>query len=347
MTSQPLTLRRVAEIVDGTVEGDESVVVEALAAVDQAGPGDLTFADARHAVRLAESKAGAALVEGTGGESAGMPLIRVRDVQAAVFKLLRSLAEPEDLPPVGTDPSASVAAGAEIGREVAVGPGVVIREGAKIGDRSVLCANVFVGRDVTIGSDTLLAEGVVVRAASRIGHRVRIGSNSVIGSDGFGYQTIDGVHHRVPHVGNVVIEDDVEIGACTCVDRAKFGSTRIGAGTKIDNLVQIAHNCQIGPGSILVGQVGIAGSVKLGRYVVLGGHAGLRDNITVGDGAQVAAYSGVSGDVPAGGKVAGTPARPAKEALRIFQSWPRLPELLKRVKKLESRIEALESPEDH
>ncbi|MGB2822949.1 MAG: UDP-3-O-(3-hydroxymyristoyl)glucosamine N-acyltransferase, partial [Phycisphaerae bacterium] len=186
-----------------------------------------------------------------------------------------------------------------------------------------------------------------VRAASRIGSRVRIGPNSVIGYDGFGYRTIDGVHHRIPHIGNVVIEDDVEIGACTCVDRAKFGSTRIGAGAKIDNLVMVAHNCQIGPGSILVGQAGIAGSVRLGRYVVLGGHSGLRDNITVGDGAQVAAYSGVSGDVPAGGKVAGTPARPAKEALRIFQCWPRLPELLKRVKKLESRIEALGCSEDH
>ncbi len=347
MTSEPLTLRRVAEIVEGTVEGDESVVVEAIAALDQAGPSDLTFADAKHAAGLAGSEAGAAIVEGAHGESAGMPLIRVDDVQAAVFKLLRGLAEPEDLPPIGTDASAAIAAGAEIGRDVAVGPGVVVRDGAKIGDRCVLCANVFVGRDVTVGTDTVLAEGVVVRAASRVGSRVRIGPNSVIGYDGFGYQTIDGVHHHIPHIGNVVIEDDVEIGACTCVDRAKFGSTRIGAGAKIDNLVMIAHNCQVGAGSILAGQAGIAGSTKLGRYVVLGGHAGLRDNITVGDGAQVAAYCGVSGDVPAGEKVAGIPARPAREALRIFQSWPRLPDLLKRVRKLESRIEALESSEDH
>jgi len=189
----------------------------------------------------------------------------------------------------------------------------------------------------------VLAEGVVIRSQSVIGNRVRIGPNSVIGYDGFGFQTIDGVHHRVPHIGNVVIEDDVEIDACSCVDRAKFGSTRIGPGVKIDNLVMIAHNCRIGPGSILAGQVGIAGSVKLGRYCVLAGQVGLRDNISLGDGVQLGAQAGVIQNLPAGEQYAGHPARPVREMLRIWRSWPKLPDLIRHVRQLESRLAALES----
>jgi UDP-3-O-[3-hydroxymyristoyl] glucosamine N-acyltransferase len=342
-----MTVRSVAEIVGGTVEGDDRVVVETMAALDLAGPSDLTFADARHAAALGASKAAAAICEPGRPEAAPMPLIRVDDVSLAVFRMLTALAGPEDLPPRGVHPTAAVAPDARIGRDVAIAPGAVVGSRARIGDRSVLCAQVCVGPRVVIGEDCILFEGVVVRAAAQVGRRVRIGCNSVIGYEGFGYQSIDGVHRRVPHVGSVVIEDDVEIGACACVDRAKFGATRIGAGTKIDNLVQVAHNCQIGPGSVLAGQAGLAGSVRLGRGCVLGGHAGLRDNITLGDGAQVASYSGVSRDVPPGEQVAGTPAMPARQAFRVFQAWQRLPDLLHRVRKLESRLEALESSEDH
>jgi UDP-3-O-[3-hydroxymyristoyl] glucosamine N-acyltransferase len=194
-----------------------------------------------------------------------------------------------------------------------------------------------------VGDDCVLAEGAVIRGRSVIGNRVRIGPNSVIGYDGFGFQTVDGVHRRFPHIGNVVIEDDVEIDACSCIDRGKFGSTRICRGVKIDNLVQVAHNCLVGPGSILAGQVGIAGSVKLGRYCVLGGQVGVRDNLTIGDGAQVAAQAGVMQDLPAGDKYAGTPARPATEMIRMWHSLAKLPDLLKHVRELESRLAALES----
>jgi len=350
MSESPLTLRRVAEIVGGTVEGDGERRVQALAGLDEAGPDDLTFADARHVAALAASGAAAAIVPPDRPKSAGIPLVRVEDVSLAVFRLLKHLAGPDgDLPPAGVHPSALVSADATIGQGVAVGPGVVVREGAKVGDRAVLCAGAFVGRDVQIGADTVLHEGAVVRAAARVGRRVRVGPNSVVGFEGFGYQTIDGVHHHVPHLGSVAIDDDVEIGACACVDRAKFPgtTTRIEAGAKLDNLVQVAHNCRVGAGSILVAQAGLAGSVRLGRYVVLGGSAGVRDNVTMGDGAQLAAYSGLSEDVPAGGRVAGTPAMPVPEAFRVFQAWRRLPGLLKRVRELESRLEKLESSEDH
>jgi UDP-3-O-[3-hydroxymyristoyl] glucosamine N-acyltransferase len=344
MDNDKLTLREIAGIVGGSVEGDASFVVAAIAAIDEAGPGDLTFADARHAAGLAESGAGAALVEaGAAVDFAGRPIVRVADVQRAIYQLLCRLAGKDDLPAPGICPTATVAPDARLGRDVAIGPGAVVGAGAAIGDRTALCANAVVAAGCTVGSDCAIAEGAVVRSRSVIGNRVRIGPNSVIGYDGFGFQTVDGVHRRFPHIGNVVIEDDVEIDACSCIDRGKFGSTRIGRGAKIDNLVQVAHNCRVGPGSIIVGQVGLAGSVRLGRYCVLGGHTGLRDNISLGDGVQVAAYAGVAQDIPAGQKYAGAPAIPAREALRVFQSWRKLPDLLKRVRELESRLAALES----
>ncbi|MHC4982910.1 MAG: UDP-3-O-(3-hydroxymyristoyl)glucosamine N-acyltransferase [Planctomycetota bacterium] len=342
-----MTAREVADLVGGAVEGDESVEISAVASIEAAGGGDLTFAaDAKHVAMLAASKAGAAIVGRDLGK-APMTLIRVQDVQAAVAKVLGSLAEPEELPAVGVHPSAVVAADAAVAQDAAVGPGVFIGGGAKVGPRCAVCANAVVGARAVVGEETVLAEGVVVRADCVIGQRVRIGPNSVIGSDGFGYYLVDGVHHKIPHAGNVVIEDDVEIGACSCVDRAKFGSTRVGAGTKIDNLVQVAHNVQIGKGCFLVGQSGIAGSAKLGDYVVAGGHAGIRDNITVGDKVQCAAFAAVASDVPDGQIVAGIPAGPAKQQFRIVKASAKVPELLKRVRELEARVKRLESSKDH
>lgn len=344
---KPLTVREVARLVDGTVEGDGSVSVAGVASIASAGPGEITFAaDGRHAADLGDSSAGAAIV-GESPATAPMPLIRVGSVEAAVAKLLDHLADPEDTPPVGRDASAVVAVDAEIAADAAVGAGVTVGPRASVGAGTVLCANVSVGAGARIGANCMLAEGVVVRANCRLGDRVRIGPNSVIGWDGFGYYFADGVHHKITHAGNVVIEDDVEIGACSCVDRAKFGSTRIGAGTKIDNLVQVAHNVRIGRGCILVGQCGIAGSAALGDFVVIGGNAGIRDNISLGDGVQCSAFAAVASDIPDGEIVAGTPARPYREALRIAQASAKLPQLLKRVKDIEKRLSALEPPEDN
>ncbi len=340
MVRTPMTVRQVAEMVGGTVEGDGSVELDGVGAIDSAGPGELTFAeDARRAALLPASGAGAALV-GADCESCPMPLIRVENVPSALATVLTHLAGEDDLPAAGVHPSATVAPDAELADGVAVGPGVVIGERAKIAAGCVFRANVSIGADVEVGQETVLHEGVVVRRGCRIGSRVRIGPNSVIGYDGFGYYTTGGVHNLIPHTGNVVIEDDVEIGACSCVDRAKFGCTRIGAGTKIDNLVQVAHNVQVGEGCLLVGQAGIAGSARLGRYVVLGGHVGVRDNVTLSDGVQCAAFSAVASDVPEGQVVLGIPAGPAREKMRAILAVDKLPELLKRVKKLEEKLKA-------
>jgi len=345
-----LTVRQIAEMLGGTVEGDDSATIEGIASVETAGESELTFAaDEVRASRLASSKAAAAIVAAAQAvpKAEGMTLIRVEDVTAAMADLLGRLAGPEDLPAEGVHGSAVVAGDAKVAPDAAIGPGVIVGARAEIGTRCALCANVFVGADVKVGAGSILFESVVVRYGCRIGSRVRIGPNSVIGYDGFGYYFAEGVHHKIPHIGNVVIADDVEIGACSCVDRAKFGSTRIGAGTKIDNLVQVAHNVQVGRGCILIGQCGIAGSAKLGDHVVIGGSAGIRDNVTLGEGVKCAAFAAVATDVPDGQIVAGVPAGPAREEMRIAMAQKQLPDLLKRVRKLQARLEKLESSKDH
>lgn len=342
------TVQSIAELVGGRVEGDGAVAIRGLASLETAEAGELTFAtDARHAARLSGSRASAALVAADATVSAPMPLIRVDHVQAALAKLLGRWAPPADNPPLGVHPSAVIADDAEVSDTAAVGPGVTIGSRARIGAGSVLRARVAVGCEAVVGRDCLLAEGVVIGARCILGDRVIIGPGSVIGWDGFGYYFAQGRHQKIPHIGHVEIGDDVEIGACSCVDRAKFGATRIGAGTKIDNLVQIAHNVQIGRHCILAAQVGVAGSTRLGDGVVLMGHVGVRDNITVGDGVTCAAYAAIAGDVESQQTVAGIPARDARETLRIIQAGTKLPDLLKRVRDLESRIGALESPKDH
>lgn len=340
------TVREVAEWIHGAVEGNADVELRRVAPFDTAGPGDLTFAaDPKRAARLPESRAGAALV-GPDAPAASVPLIRVENVQAALAAVLARLAPPDDAPPSGVDPTAAVAADAEVASDAAIGPGAVVGAGAKLGAGAVLYARAVVGPRAEIGPASRLLEGAVVRADCVVGARCIIGPNSVVGADGFGYYTQGGVHHKVPHVGTVILEDDVELGACACVDRAKFGATRVGAGTKIDNLVQVAHNVQLGHGCLLAGHTGIAGSAKLGDYVVTGGHAGVRDNISLGNGVTLAAFCAVAQDVPDGEIMGGIPATRGRDHLRVIKSWAKLPDLLKRVRELEAKLSERESSED-
>jgi UDP-3-O-[3-hydroxymyristoyl] glucosamine N-acyltransferase len=343
MNKKSLTVRQVADLLGARLEGDGSASVSGVASLEEASASDVTFvAEARYADRLTDCLAGAAIV-GDFSVQSRTPLLHVSNVPAALARLLNYFSPGEDLPAVGISPSATISPDATIGENVAIGPGVCVGPRAAIGRACVLCANVSVGAEVVVGDNTVLFEGVVVRRGCRIGRNVRIGPNSVIGFDGFGYYFSDGKHHRIPHIGVVVIEDEVELGACTCVDRAKFGATRIGAGTKIDNLVQIAHNVQVGENCLMASGVGISGSAKLGAYVVLAGGVGIRDNITLGQGVQCAAMSGVANDVPPGLAVAGVPAAPARETFRRLQALTKLPELLKHVRELEARLHAIES----
>jgi UDP-3-O-[3-hydroxymyristoyl] glucosamine N-acyltransferase len=275
-----------------------------------------------------------------------MAAILCEDPALAIATILERFAPVVPRPEPGVHPSAIVAASARLGRDVAVGPCAVIGERAQIGDRSVIHAQVFVGAEVSIGQEVELWPGVVVRERCTISDRVVIHPNTTIGADGFGYQYVDGRHAKIPQIGTVVIEEDVEIGANCAVDRAKFGATQIGRGTKIDNLVQVAHNVQIGPGCMIVAQCGIAGSARLGRGVVLGGKVGIRDHASLGDGAQAAACACISKDVPAGHKVFGSPAIEYDQYIRERGKLRRLPQMADQLKALMERIERLEAATD-
>lgn len=348
MNNHSTTVGSLAQLLGATVEGDDTTVIERIAGLQRACAGEITFAvDPKRLGQLAHCQASAAVVsQSMPTRPSHMSLLIVKDVDEAMARLLEHFGGPADRPAPGIHPTAQIAPDAIVAPDAVVGAHAVVGPGTTIGPRTVLAPQVVLDARARVGADCFLEAGVVVGVDCVIGDRVRIGPNSVVGSEGFGYYTRGGAHRKFRHIGNVVIEDDVELGACTCVDRAKFGSTRIGAGSKIDNLVQIAHNVQIGRGCILCGQVGIAGSAELGNYVVAGGHVGIRDGAHLGNQVQCAAFAAVAGDVPDGQFVAGIPAAPAKEMYRVLQAQMKLPELLKRVKELEARLDALDSPKN-
>ncbi len=346
MTELNLTVSELAGRIGGQVVGDGGGVISNIAPLSSAGAGDVSFlADDQHSAQLADTRAGAVIV-GPDRPSTQTPLICVDNVMLAVVAVLEMSARPDDLPAPGVHPTAVVAEDAEIADSAAVGPGAVVGNRAKIAAGAVLCANVTVGADAEIGENTILQAGTVIISGCRIGRRCRIGPNAVIGSVGFGYYFAEGRHNPIPHIGTVEIGDEVDIGACSCVDRGKFGATRIGDGTKIDNLVQVAHNVRIGRGCVLAGQVGIAGSCVLKDYVALGGKVGISDNITLGTGVRAAAQTGIIRDVPDGTEVIGYPALPARKQLRVWKITSELPELRKKVQELEKRLAELESADD-
>jgi UDP-3-O-[3-hydroxymyristoyl] glucosamine N-acyltransferase len=324
--------------------GARDLVLSGVAGLAEAGAGDLSMVSSEaYLSQLAATSAGAVLVqrELQLPPTWNRPALLVDDVELATAKVLPLFVPPIPRPAPGIHPTAVIAASAVVAPDAAIGPHVVIGERSRVGARCVLHANVFLGGDVVLGDDCEFFPNVVVRERVTIGNRVTIHAGSVLGMDGFGYRWDGKQHAKIPHVGVVIVEDDVEIGSCVCVDRAKFSATRIGRGTKIDNLVQIAHNAQLGPHCILVAQSGLAGSVRLGSGVVIGGQTAVRDHLKVGDGAMIAACSGVAADVPPKTIVSGTPSVPHRQFLREQGALRRLPDLVVQVRKLREEIENL------
>jgi UDP-3-O-[3-hydroxymyristoyl] glucosamine N-acyltransferase len=335
------TAAQIADQLQGDVIGNGSVLLTGFAAADSAKAGDLTFAEKKAYFTVAEQSAATAILVSEEFEPSKKVLIRVPNARIAMAKVLPLFFRPEK-PASGTHPTAVVDSTAQIDPTAHIGPQCVIGREVRIGARAVLLGGNHVGREVQIGNDTCLYPNVVVYAKSQIGRRVTIHAGTIIGSDGYGYVLDEGRHRKMLQVGNVVIHDDVEVGANVAIDRATLGSTIIGEGTKIDNLVQIAHNVVIGRQCIIMGQAGIAGSTRLGDYCLIAAQAGIAGHLKLGDQAMVGATSPVMRDVPDGGKVlGGLPAVPEKEAKRQMIAVAQLPELLRRVRALEKEVEQL------
>jgi UDP-3-O-[3-hydroxymyristoyl] glucosamine N-acyltransferase len=335
------TLGELAVALGGRVDGDASRVVSAVAPLETAGPDDIAFvADARHVRAARVSRAGAWLVpeELTGLDG---PLVRCRALRPALARLLELLNPPDPVIP-GIAATAVIGAGARIDPTAAIGALAVVEAGAVVGPGVVVYPLVYVGPGAEVGEGTVLHPHVVVGAAVSIGRNVVIHAGAVLGADGFGYAFDGAVHRKIPQVGRVVIEDDVEIGANATIDRAMLGETRIRRGTKLDNLVMVAHNVEIGEDAIVAAQAGIAGSSRLGRRAVLGGQAGVGDHVSIGDGAALGAQCGVTADVPAGAMLMGSYGRPLAEFQRIWIAEAKLPDLLRRVRALERRLAELQ-----
>jgi UDP-3-O-[3-hydroxymyristoyl] glucosamine N-acyltransferase len=324
----------VARAVSGRLHGDPERRLRGVRTLEEAGPEHLTFlANPRYRDALRRSGAGVVLCR-TADAVPGRDWIEVDDPYYALALVL-PLFYPAAPSAGGIDPRAALGRDVALGRGVAIGPFAAVGDGCRLADGVALGAGVVLGDGVTVGEGSVLHPRVVVYAGCRLGARVVVHAATVIGADGFGYATRGGVHHKVLQVGDVVIEDDVEIGAGCTIDRAALGSTVIGAGTKIDDQVMIAHNVVIGPGSILVAQSGVAGSARLGRGVVLAGQSGIAGHLTVGDGARVAAKSALLQDLEAGVTAAGIPAIPISAWRRAQAVWSRLPEVLRRLRRLE------------
>jgi UDP-3-O-[3-hydroxymyristoyl] glucosamine N-acyltransferase len=332
----PFTAAEIAKTLGGEVIGDPLTVLKGFAPADRAQPGDLTFAENENYFTRAEQSAAAAVIIDGHFKSSKKVLIKVPSARIAFAKVL-PLFFPQPAFAPGIHASAVVSKTAQIDPSAHIGPHCVIGDRVRIGSRSVLQGGNHLATDCSLGDDVNLFPNVILYPSSEIGNRVRIHSGSVIGSDGFGYVLDDGIHRKVPQIGNVIIRDDVEIGANVTIDRGALGPTIVGTGTKIDNLVQIAHNVTLGEHCLIVSQAGIAGSTRLGNFVILGGQVGVAGHLKIGNHASVSAQSGVMHDIPDGEKWLWTPAQPDRQAKRQMIAMLQLPELLRRVAALEKK----------
>ena len=334
------SLQELAELVAGELVGDGARTIRGVASLAEAGAGDLTFfASSRYLPQLRTTRAAAVLAPEDFAEEIEPAVIRVAHPSKAFARVVLRFAPEPIVFAEGVHATALVAADAKLGARVSIQPHAVIEPGASIGDDTVIGAGVYVGHETVIGASCMIYPNVTIRERCLIGARVTIHSGAVIGADGFGFEVEQGRYEKVPQIGIVQIDDDVEIGANTAIDRARFGRTWIQEGVKIDNLVQVAHNVVIGKHSVVAGQVGIAGSSRLGAGVMLGGQAGITGHVEIGDGVLVGAKTGVSKNIPDGGGLWwGTPATPMKQAQEQLAWIRRLGRLIARVKEIEEKL---------
>jgi len=335
------TVKEIAKFINGEVVGQEALEITGLNSIENAKEGDLTFADNPKHAQFIEKTAASCVVTSKDIKESSKTIIRTENPAMAFGKLMTFINSQAVKHPAGVHATAVIEKSVKLGKNVSVGAYSVIEEGVEIGDDCIIYAGCYIGRGTKIGKSVIIYPRVVIRDRILIGSRVIVHSGTVIGTDGFGYHQHEGKHIKIPQIGRVVIGDDVEIGSCATIDRATLGETIIGNGTKIDNLVQVAHNVKIGENCILVSQTGISGSTTLGRNVMLAGQVGLVDHISLGDKMMVAAQSGVTKSFPAGTIVFGSPARPIKETRKMIAASGRLPRLLKRVAELEKKLAAL------
>ena len=336
-----MTLKEISQVINGELIGDENLIISVVTNINDAEATAITFAVEPHLEAAKNSKAGAIIVERNVADFK-QNIIKVDNPRVAFMKLLVLFA-PTVTIKKEVHPTAIVGENVELGENVAIMPYVVIADNVKIGDNTVLYSHSFIGEKTVIGKDSVIYPNVTVREGAQIGNAVIIHSGAVIGSDGFGFVTQAGKHNKVPQVGNVIIEDNVEIGANVAIDRATTGSTIIKSGTKVDNLVHIAHNVVIGENGLVVAQTGIAGSTIVGSNVTFAGQCGCVGHIKIGDNTVIAARSAPINDVPANSFYAGFPAKPHKEWLRTKAGVNKVPDMLKKIKELEKRLAELES----
>jgi UDP-3-O-[3-hydroxymyristoyl] glucosamine N-acyltransferase len=335
-------LRELAARLGCQLEGDGDIDILRVATLDEAGAGDLAFlANSKYISQLSSSRA-SAVIAGPDVDGSPCPILRTRHPYL-LFARATQLLYPAERPAAGVHPTAIVAPDVVLGDEVTIGPYAVVEAGARIGDRTIVSAHVVIGRGASIGPDCLLHVRASIRERVVIGARVVVQDGAVVGSDGFGFaQREDGSHEKIPQVATVVIEDDVEIGANTTIDRPAVGETRIHAGTKIDNLVQIAHGVIVGEHSLLAAQVGIAGSTVVGDHAMLGGQVGVTGHVTIGARVKASAKTGITGSVPADSFITGYPHMENLEWRKAYAVFRRLPDMRKQLAELERRLAELE-----
>jgi len=332
------TLRQLADLVQGVLSGDPDLPIAHARTLTEAQPGDITFLENdKHIQELAKCQASAAVVPASVWIS-GRPIIQVQDPLAAFIAIVRHLHARPDEPVHGIDPRAAIHVTASIGAGSNIHPFVTIGARSVLGARCRIYPGCCIGRYCRLGDDVTLYPNAVLYDGTILGDRVTIHANAVLGADGFGYRLHNGKHVKVPQLGHVEIGDDVEVGACTTIDRGTFQATRVGEGTKIDNLVQIGHNCQIGRHNLFVSQMGIAGSSTTGDHVVVAGQVGIADHVHIGDRAVLGAKAGVPQDVPAGECVLGAPARPARDQKRILLTLDKLPEMRRDLQRIKQHL---------